>query len=185
MLYQSGDRIEVIVRKQGGDNTPPDVAEAETEKATTSSSDDVEVGADTDSGGMSKRKKRIIKTNLTHALAITKQIADLGIEYYIGGIGYNNGDQAMQQQVSRNMEIMKDVTNVASSISMGALYGSWGGPIGAVLGATFGAVSTGVSLAVKYGGREREYNYKVFKENNAIEYSRARANINLTTGRLR
>ena len=80
---------------------------------------------------------------------------------------------------------MKDVTNIASSVGMGALYGSWGGPIGAVLGAAFGAVSSGVSTAVKYAGREREFNYKQFKENNAIEYQRARASISLTTGRLR
>ena len=52
-----------------------------------------------------------------------------------------------------------------------------------MLEATF--VTSGVSLAVKYAGREREFNYKVFKENNAIEYQRARASINMTTGRLR
>ena len=68
---------------------------------------------------------------------------------------------------------------------MGAVYGAWGGPIGAILGATFGAISSGASTAVKYLGREREFNYKVFKENNSIEYQRARASINLTTGRLR
>ena len=68
---------------------------------------------------------------------------------------------------------------------MGAVYGAWGGPIGAVLGATFGAISSATSIGVKYAGREREFNYKVFKENNAIEYQRARASINMTTGRLR
>ena len=32
---------------------------------------------------------------------------------------------------------------------------------------------------------KEEYNYKAFKENNAIAYQRARASISLTTGRLR
>ena len=118
-------------------------------------------------------------------MAVSKQVVDLGIEYWIAGIGNKYGDQAYQDNVQRKFEIVKDVTNVASSIGMGALYGSWGGPIGTVLGAVFGAVSSGVSTAVKYAGREREFNYKMFKENNAIEYKKARAGINLTTGRLR
>ena len=68
---------------------------------------------------------------------------------------------------------------------MGGVYGAWGGPIGSAIGAGLGAIQSGLSLAVKYAGREREFSYKVFKENNAIEYRRARASINLTTGRLR
>lgn len=182
MLYQQGtQRIEVIVKKEGGGAST---------NANETNTDEV--------GGKGKtwrtsvfgsenpqRIQRVIKTNLTHTLAVTKQIADLAIEYQISGLGYKNGDQAYQNIVQRKMEIVKDTTNVASSVAMGALYGSWGGPIGAALGAAFGAVSTGASLISKYSGREREYNYKVFKENNAIEYQRARAGINLTTGRLR
>ena len=184
MLYQQGtQRIEVIVRKEGGGSTETAAKETPT--------DEIGGGKETTwrtsvfGSESPKRIKRIIKTNTTHALAVSKQVIDLGIEYWVSGLGNKNGDQAMQEQVQRQVEIVKDVTNVASSIGMGALYGSWGGPIGAVLGAVFGAVSTGVSTAVKYGGREREFNYKVFKEENAIEYQRARASINLTTGRLR
>ena len=132
-----------------------------------------------------KRIKRVIKTNTTHALAVSKQVIDLGLEYWISGLGMKNGDQAYQENVQRQFEIVKDVGGIASSVAMGAVYGAWGGPIGAVLGAVFGAVSSGVSTAVKYAGRERDFNYKTFKENNAIEYQRARASINLTTGRLR
>lgn len=184
MLYQQGtQRIEVIVRKEssgGGDINAK-------EKDTDSLGGGGETTWRTSVFGSEnpQRIKRVIKTNTTHALAVTKQVVDLGIEYYISGLGMKYGDQAYQENVERRVEIVKDVTNVASSIGMGALYGSWGGPIGAVLGATFGAVSSGVSLAVKYAGREREFNYKVFKENNAIEYQRARASINMTTGRLR
>ena len=182
MLYQQGtQRIEVIVRKESGGGTPganetdtDNIGEKETTWRTSV------FGSESP-----KRIKRVIKTNTTHALAVTKQVVDLGIEYYISGIGYKNGDQALQDNVHRKFEIIKDTTNVASSIGMGALYGSWGGPIGTILGATFAAVSTGTSLAVKYKGRERDFNYKTFKEQNAIEYQRARAEINLTTGRLR
>ena len=180
MLYQQGtQRIEIIVRK---DSIGQDGAK-ETETENVSSSDTQNTTLT--SGGLTARQKRIIKTNTTHALAVSKQVIDLGIEYVVGGLGQKYGDQALQENVERNVEIVKDVTNVASSVAMGALYGSWGGPVGAVLGATFGAISTGVSTVVKYANRERDFNYKVFKENNAIEYQRARASISLTTGRLR
>ena len=39
--------------------------------------------------------------------------------------------------------------------------------------------------AIDVANIKRDFNYKVFKENNAIEYQRARASISLTTGRLR
>lgn len=183
MFYQGTGKIEVIVKKEGGGNSETAAKEISTE----------EIGGGKETTWRTSvfgsenpnRIKRVIKTNTTHALAVTKQVVDLGLEYWVSGLGNKNGDQAYQEQVQRQFEIVKDVTNVASSIGMGALYGSWGGPIGAVLGAVFGAVSSGVSTATKYAGREREFNYKAFKENNSIEYQRARANINMTTGRLR
>lgn len=183
MYYQQGtQRIEVIVRKEGGGATETAAKEV--------SADEIgerETTWKTKLYGTNNpnRRARIWKTNATHSLAVSKQVIDLGFEFWVSGLGNKYGDQSMQEQVQRQVEIMKDVSNVASSIGMGALYGAWGGPIGAVLGATFGAISTGVSTAVKYAGREREFNYKVFKENNAIEYQRARASISLTTGRLR
>lgn len=183
-LYQQGtQRIEIIVRKEGG--AGGDVGAKETDVDNIGDGKETTWRTSVFGSENPNRIKRIIKTNTTHALAVTKQIVDLGIEHWVSGLGYQNGDQALQDNVARRFEIMKDVTNIASSVGMGALYGSWGGPIGAVLGAAFGAVSSGVSTAVKYAGREREFNYKQFKENNAIEYQRARASISLTTGRLR
>ena len=182
MLYQQEtQRIEIVVRKEGGsaqsnakETQAEDIGGRETTWRTSV------FGSENPS-----RIKRVIKTNTTHALAVSKQVIDLGFEYYVAGLGYKTGDQAYQEQISRQVEIMKDVTGFASSIGMGALYGSWGGPIGAILGATFGAISSATSIDVKYAGRERDFSYKTFKENNAIEYQRARASISLTTGRLR
>ena len=179
MLHQQGtQRIEVIVRKESGgtaetgakETTPEDIGGKEITGRTSANP---------------QRTKRIVKTNVTHAIAITKQVTDLAFQYWISGLGNRYGDQAYQENISRQFEVVKDVTGFASSVAMGAVYGSWGGPIGMALGMLFGAVSSGVSIATKYKGREREFNYKVFKEENAIEYQRARASINLTTGRLR
>lgn len=182
MLYQQGtQRIEIIVRKEGGSaQTNAQEVQAEDIGGREASWRTSVFGSENPS-----RIKRVIKTNATHALAVSKQVIDLGIEYWVSGLGYKTGDQAYQENVQRRFEIVKDVGGFASSVAMGAVYGAWGGPIGAILGATFGAISSATSIGSKYAGREREFNYKVFKENNSIEYQRARASINMTTGRLR
>lgn len=177
MLYQKGtQRIEVIVRKEGGG----------VQGAKTVEPDQVENPTDTDTGTTTERtSNRFLRTNITHGFAVARQLARYRISYYVGGIGMRSGDQSLQDQVERTMEIAQDVTGFASSVAMGATYGSAGGPLGAAFGAIFGAASNVGALASKYGTRRREYNFEIFKENNAIEYSRARAGINWTTGRLR
>lgn len=188
MLYQQNQRIEVVVRKDDGGASLQGANEILPEKNAGGGGGEGQRGgwiaALTGSTSI-KRQNRVFKTNATHALAVSKQILLLQRNYAIGAIGYRNGDQALQDAVQRQVEIVEDIGNVASSVSMGALYGSWGGPLGTVLGLGFAAVGTGASLAVKYGQREREYNVKLFKEYNGISYMRARSQINLTTGRLR
>ena len=177
MLYQKGtQRIEVIVRKESGGVTGGRTIDA----------DEVENPTDTDTGTTTgSTSNRFLRTNITHGFATARQVGLLGVNYWIQGIGNYTGDQAYQQLVDREVEIYKDVTGFASSVAMGALYGSAGRLPGAVLGALFAAAGSGASLGVKYASRERDFNYKVFKENNAIEYQRARASISLTAGRLR
>lgn len=179
-LYQQGvQRIEIIVRKDGGGGVTG-AKQMETDGAGSNEQKDYQL-----TGGRSQRVRRRIITNTMHAIAVGKQMFTLGANYFISGIGDYTGDQALEQQVHRNFEIVNDASNFLSSFIMGGVYGAWGGPIGSAIGAGLGAIQSGLSLAVKYAGRGREYNYKVFKENNAIEYRRARASINLTTGRLR
>ena len=107
------------------------------------------------------------------------------MSFYVGGLGNKYGDQAYQEQVERQMEIFNDVSGFLGSTAMGALSGVQGGPWGIAIGALAGAASSAISIGEKYATRERDFNYKIFKENNAIEYQRARASISLTTGRLR
>ena len=183
MLYQKGtQRIEVIVKKASNGGIPG-----------LNDNDADEISADATSSGSGgdglsneeRRRRRFIKTNTSHFLSAVHKVADLKINYNLGGRGYENGDQNYQDACQRYMERVQDTSNFATSVIMGITYGSWGGPAGAAFGALFGAITTGTSLKVKYDGRERDYDYKMFKDNNAIEYNRARANINLTTGRLR
>lgn len=177
-LYtQQAQRIEVIVRKEGG-NGEKNNRESET--------DEVSNNKDSGKNGAKKKQtKRAAVVTAMHTYAVAKQFANAEINYYIGGLGMASGDEAYQDRVSRQWEIVTDHTNVASSIAMGASFGAIGGPATAILGGVIGGLSAVISVGFKYRGREREFNYKLFKENNAIEYKRARANINLTTGRLR
>lgn len=178
MYYQQGmQKIEVIVRKEDGGAEPKGTDTQEPSDVTTKTS-----ASDTISNN---RKKRIIKTNVTHAVAVTKQVIDFSLEYYLGGIGSRSGDQSQESIIKRKWEKVTDFTGIASATAMGAVYGAWGGPVGAVMGATIGAISTSASIGFKYLNREREYSYKIQKEENAIEYKRARAQTSLTNGRLR
>lgn len=184
MYVQRGtQRIEVIVRKEsagalvGANTKDPDQVSDSTEKSTsTARSSNMPSGS---------AKSRMLRVNLTHSFAVARQLVDASINYAIQGQGMNTGDQSLQDLTARNFEVYKDTTNVASSIAMGAVYGISGGPVGVIWGMALGALSATTSVAFKYAGRDREFNYKTFKENNSIEYQRARASISLTTGRLR
>jgi hypothetical protein len=182
MYWQQGtQKIEIIVRKDSSGFVGAN--EIYGDEAVSQNS--TENKKDQNDSKRSRTSNRKALVNSTHALAVSKQVLDLAIEYQVAGIGYRNGDQSLQEGVARNIERVKDLTNLASSVSMGMLYGSRGGMSGAVIGGLMAGISTATSLAVKYKGRERDYNYKIFKEQNAIEYNRARAGINLTNGRLR
>ena len=179
MIVQGSQKIEVVVRKEGGGG----------EKNNKEVGTD-EIGGKNESqssagGFFGKNPRRTLKVNATHMLAVSKQVLNAQANYQMQKIGYISGDEAYQDRVGRQMEIVQDTGNVATSVAMGIVYGSAGGPFGMLAGAAIGAASSGISLAYKYKGRYLDYDFKMFKENNAIEYKRARANINLTTGRLR
>ena len=183
MLYPLGSqRIEIIVRKDSGasstgakEKDPDQVAEDQSQSTSSARGSTMSDSA----------RKRFVRVNMTHGVAVARQVTNLGINYAVQGVGMISGDQALQENMARQFEVVQDVTNVASSVAMGLTYGVSGGPVGMALGAMFGLVSSVSSIGFKYAGREREFSYKQFKENNSIEYQRARASISLTTGRLR
>ena len=173
-------RIEIIVRKAGGGLT------GAKEKDSDSANNDQNPPSEENTQGTKSIKSQAFKrTQWTHAAAVAKQMTTQWFNYAVAGIGYRHGDQALQQQIERQIEQVSDVSNIATSIAMGATYGSMGGLPGAVLGALMMGVQTISSTGVKYATRQRDYDMKIFKEENSIEYKRARAQINLTTGRLR
>lgn len=181
MLVQQGvQKIEVIVRKGGAvgatsvqgakENT---AGEKAGDKTTASGSDG------------NHTQKRIVKSTVLHAFTTAKSTGDQLLDFYEAGLGMQYGDQAYQDRVQRITEQYRDVSNTAISVAMGARMGSWGGPVFAAIGGIMGGLTSISSIAFRQARRERDFDYKVFKENSSVEYARARANINLTTGRLR
>lgn len=184
MLYQMGQKIEVIVRKedltaatQGANEIKPQEVAAKSNPTEQGGRGDGYEG-----GGMSKVGARITATKI---LAAGIAWGRLGLNYYASGIEYRTGDSALQEATQRTMEMAEEGAGLIASVGIGATYGIRGGVFGAVLGGTLALATTALSLGIKYAGRVREYSEKVFKENNAIAYKRARANLSLTTGRLR
>lgn len=188
-LRQSFSKIEVIVRKEGGGGEITSAA-GTSEKSATEQPQSTEK----ESGGIrakltgttnANRQKRIMWTNATHLAAVSRQVTLLALNNWLQERGKVNGDEAYQDIISRQFEVVKDSTGVLASTIEGAVFGAAGGPIGVVLGASLGLVSSGASLIAKYHGREIQYTYKVFEENNQIAYKQAISDINLTFGRLR
>lgn len=187
MIYQQeSGKITIVVKKENNIENVQGANQTQTDNVSSSGSSNGgnEYSEDGEYSGMD-RQSRIIRTNVTHALAMARQMSLLTLDFVVGGIGYSNGDQALQDRVQRQLEVASDSTGVLASVGMGALFGSWGGGVGTIVGATLGLVQSGASLLVKYATRGRKYDYDIFKEENEIEYNKNRANINLTNGRLR
>ena len=180
-LYQQGNqKIEIIVRKQGGGDLGGSKGDRKKDPSESASNKSIDK-----EGKMRARQTRMIRVNASHAVAVAKQAIGYTIEYQVGGIGYENGDNANQAIVGREMEKFKDGSNLVTAVAIGATYGASGGPTGMVLGASWQLISQSSALIAKYSTRQREYNAKMFKQDHAIEYKKARAQLNLTTGRLR
>ena len=185
-LYQQGtQKIEIIVRKDisGSDNGAKEVG---AENVTASNAETSTAATSGKSGGtLSYRQARMLRVSTLHSLGVMKQVGETAINYYVSGLGDMYGDEALQARAERVVESVIDVVGFASSVGMGAASMSWAGPVGMIIGGSLGAISSGASIGAKYASRRRDFSYKIFKENNAIEYQRARASINYTTGRLR
>lgn len=118
-------------------------------------------------------------------VGLATQTARQFANYYVSDIGRRNGDSNYQAIVNRRIEQVTDGLSIGSGLLSGAAAGSAAGPWGAVIGAVVGGISSGVNLGFKYAERERAYAHEMFKENNSNAVRRARADVNLTTGRLR
>lgn len=182
MLFQQNtQRIEVIVRRAGGDGGTEQPQGA---KTTDDASQSGEQTANT--GGKKGTSSRFSKNAIMHYANVVKQMGMKAARYYLSGIKYNTGDEALQDMVDRTVDIVTDYSNLAIQTAFGAYYGArFGGAVGGIIGGAVSLTSGAVGITFNRLSEQRNYNMKIFKEENGIAYRRSRADINFTNGRLR
>lgn len=172
-FVQGATRVEVIVRKDDGVSDEKQPQGART-------------GNGGDSGGAtSKSSFNRLATGGKNQKAMADFYAQMAfnnakkiIGFYTSTAGDRNGDKALQLIVDRQVEIADDTLSSLLTIGMtGIKFG--------LIGLAVSSVAVGTGLVTKYAARKREYDVQIFKENQNIQYMRARAGINLTNGRLR
>lgn len=184
MIYQQGkSTMTIIVRGEGVTATESDVKDDASVSPKEKQEDKQASTTPTKKSSIFNKRKAFI--TITHGVAVGVGIANAGINYMMGDIAGTTGDKNLADVTQRNVEQCKDVADVLVATTMSAWYGSRGGWVTGIITAAMGFTTAMTSKASKYLGRERDYKIETFKMNNEINYARSRANINLTTGRLR
>ena len=181
LVTNAATRVEIVVKKEVG-AIDTQTNSDESVKAKQEDKEELEAAKE------ARLKSRIRRVALTHTMSAALQIGQQAGHYITGGIGTYSGDSTYQDYCQRQLEIVTDTVGVTSSFALNTMYGTIysGGNIGVgLLNGVIGGMSSLTGKYFKYAARHRERDFKVFKENNSIEYNRSRANINLTTGRLR
>lgn len=130
-------------------------------------------------------KKRMIHMGIN----ATRTIKTLATQYANAGIGQlgaitgdSNYQNIVQRQVESGIDTISSIWNIGSATTSGALIG---GPIGAALALASSSLSTAFSLMNKYETRNMQNAISTWKENQSVNYNKARAGIELTDGRTR
>ena len=130
----------------------------------------------------SKRKLHIANNLARNAVNLTMSFTNMRINQ----ITNMAGDSNYQDYVGRQFEVVKDATlfatNVAASTVDGAIKG---GLIGAGIELAISVITQSFSYAQKYENRNINNTITQWKENQSINYNKARAGVDLTDGRSR
>ena len=129
-----------------------------------------------------KRKLHIANNMARNAVNLTMSFTNMRINQ----IANMTGDSNYQDYARRQFEVVEDTsrfaTNILTSTASGAMIG---GPIGAGLALATSALTQSFSYAQKYEGRNINNAITQWKENQSINYNKARAGVDLTDGRSR
>lgn len=186
LMSNAATRVEIVVTKgMGGGGESVALA---SDKSPVEAAKERKTAKQKEDERQARVKARANRLLMRHMIGGAIQITSQTTNYLVSGIGASSGDSAYQDYMQREVEKVMDITGIVSSGAMSFGSGlaiSGGNVVFAAANMAVTSMSTLTSKYFKYMARYREYNYKTFKENNAIEYNRSRANINLTTGRLR
>lgn len=95
-------------------------------------------------------------------------------------------DTNYQAIARRQWELKQDIANPVMSITNATLSGALiMGPVGALTGLLTSSLTSLTSLATKYEGRNVDYAINTWKQQQSVNYNKARAGVDLTDGRSR
>ena len=95
-------------------------------------------------------------------------------------------DTNYQAIARRQMEIKQDIANPLVSITNATISGGMiMGPVGAITGLVTSATTSIFSLMNKYEGRNVDFAIDSWKQQQSVNYNKARAGVDLTDGRSR
>lgn len=132
---------------------------------------------------ISKKRAGHMAVNVSRAFRnITNQVTNSAI----GQLSYVTGDTNYQAIVQRNSEAKTDVINGVSNVALATASGLLiGGPVGAAFALAGTAIQQSMSYAYKYENRNIQNAISSWKENQSVNYNKARAGVDLTDGRTR
>jgi hypothetical protein len=132
---------------------------------------------------ISKKRMGHMAVNITRTLKnVTTQISNSAI----GQLSNVTGDTNYQAVVQRNFETATDVLNGVTNTALATASGFMiGGPLGAAFALASTSIQQGMSYAYKYENRNIQNSISSWKENQSVNYNKARAGVDLTDGRTR
>ena len=132
---------------------------------------------------ISKKRMGHMGVNVVRSVKnITTQVANAGI----GQLAYVTGDTNYQASVQREAEVIGDTANSITNVGLATASGAMiGGPLGAAFALASSAISQSISLAYKYENRNIQNAISTWKENQSVNYNKARAGVDLSDGRTR
>lgn len=127
-------------------------------------------------------REKINRRKLARSLHVTRTVINVATRqvpnFVIGQFGMMTGDSNYQAMTQRNLEKAQDV--VGSSLGIGA-SAILLGPLGAVM-SSIGVVT---SLVSKYEQRNMQTAMDTWKQEQNVNYNKARAGVDITDGRTR
>lgn len=185
MLFKQSGKIEIIIRKADYDANTAGANEQGTNETPNGENKKEVKNKSRNALGLTRQQTKL---HLVHAVQTARHLGLTAINLAMNDKARQTGDSALQAKAERQIELAKDVANPlvnAGTAFTAGTIGTGGNIMAGAISAVLSLVNTTTTTWAKYEERRRAYNYKVAKENNAIEYKRARANVNLVTGRLR
>ena len=137
---------------------------------------------DKEENTLDNSRHKISKRQISKAINVSRTMVNIATRqvpnFVIGQFSNMTGDSNYQAICQRNMERFQDVSSAVMGIGASAVLF---GPAGAMMA----GIGTALSLTSKYESRNIETGLSIWKQEQSINYNKARSGIDITDGRTR